>query len=224
MVLVPDEVRRAVELQRASHALLRWMVDAAPAWGATVTHDERALPVAIAAWLERDGAWLGTVVAEADRPAIANLLASYLETTYAYDPAPGERLYSPSNHCFCELCSWMIALPRLRPRGLARADKLQARALRAATVHALARALGCPRSDAEVEAMLDEPALREDLALVAYAHDLARRIAGHPTTAASLALWRGFAWTAAGSPRKGFQLDADAILASEQRLIARLRD
>ena len=40
---------------------------------------------------------------------------------------------------------------------------------------------------------------------------------------ASLALWRGFAWTSEGSPREGFQLDAEAILASEQRLIARLR-
>ena len=31
---------------------------------------------------------------------------------------------------------------------------------------------------------------------------------------ASLALWRGFAWTSEGSPREGFQLDAEAILAS----------
>lgn len=219
-VLDPVEVSRAVALQRSSHALLRWLAEESPGWGNTVLHDERALPVALADWLEHDGDQTGVVVPAGDRLAIANLLASYLETTYEFDASPGERQLGA---CSCELCGFMIALPKLRPRPLARADKRQARALRAQTVRALARELGSAPSDAEIEAMLDDPALRDDLSLVAYAHDLARRIAGEPTSTASLALWRGFAWTPEGSPRKGFQLEAEAILAAEQRLIARLR-
>ncbi len=76
---------------------------------------------------------------------------------------------------------------------------------------------------AQIEAIVDEPALRDAIALVAYACDLLR-LEGLPTTAASLALWRGFAWTAEGSPRKRFVLTSQAIMAAEQALITRLRD
>ena len=35
---------------------------------------------------------------------------------------------------------------------------------------------------------------------------------------AVLVLWRGFAWTKEGSPKKGFKLTAEMIIDSEKRL------
>jgi hypothetical protein len=39
----------------------------------------------------------------------------------------------------------------------------------------------------------------------------------------TLALWRGFAWTREGSPKKGFELSATSILEAEATIATRLR-
>jgi len=78
-------------------------------------------------------------------------------------------------------------------------------------------------SDHEVDAIVDDPSMREVVSRVAYAHDLLRRMKGIAAGPAALALWRGFAWTETGSPKKGFRLSADAILESEKRLCDAVR-
>ena len=70
--------------------------------------------------------------------------------------------------------------------------------------------------------MLQDPDLREPLGLCAYAGDLLQRLEGRAVGAASLALWRTFAWTAQGSPKKDFVLTAEEIMASQELLTKRL--
>jgi hypothetical protein len=50
-----------------------------------------------------------------------------------------------------------------------------------------------------------------------------RQVIGGRARTVSLALWRGFAWHAEGSPRHGFELTATAILDGERALVAAVR-
>jgi hypothetical protein len=224
-MLSPQDVERAVALQRASFAIVTWMTERAALSTERALHTDVALATALRSWLTRHEQEIPPRLRPeaGDVAAIANLVASYLETTFAFDAAPRQRLYSPDAHCFCPMCSWMVALPKLRPRALTPADKRRAQALRIDAVRGLATGEGVDLGERLLEVLLEDPALRDAIALVAYARDLMRRIEGVPTTPATLALWRGFAWKPDGSPRKGFALTAEAILAAEQVLIARLR-
>jgi hypothetical protein len=51
--------------------------------------------------------------------------------------------------------------------------------------------------------------------MTAYAAALLRRLEGSTDGPEVLALWRRFAWTRSGSPRKDFVLTADAVLQAE---------
>ena len=74
------------------------------------------------------------------------------------------------------------------------------------------------------EAIVDDPAMRETVALVAYGHDLLKRMQGIAEGPAVLALWRGFAWTETGSPKNDFHLEADAIVDAEKELSKVVRE
>src|SRR4029079_17947710 len=81
---------------------------------------------------------------------------------------------------------------------------------------------GISGADELVDELLRDPELRERVGLCAYAADLLERIEGRAIGAASLALWRAFAWTRQGSPRKNFVLTADEIMAAQDVLALRL--
>jgi hypothetical protein len=74
-----------------------------------------------------------------------------------------------------------------------------------------------------VDALLADRNYSRDAALVTYGAQLLRRCEGYTTGPAVLALWRQFAWTPGGSPRRGFELRAEDILAAEGRLRGALR-
>ena len=221
-LLDPDIIARAVALQRNSYALLRWMADHATERVQTTLHSAATLPDSFRAWLMSSGSELPAElrVVPDDVAATANLLASYLETTFDFDPSPGQRRYSAAENCFCPMCSWIVDLPRLLPRTLTRTDKDTARSLQADALRSLAIQDGVDLVEDRIDALLDDRALRDPLALVAYGRDLLRRIDDQHTTPATLALWRRFAWTPEGSPRKGFVLTSEAILAAQEALRA----
>ncbi|MBK7400183.1 MAG: hypothetical protein IPJ34_29000 [Myxococcales bacterium] len=104
-----------------------------------------------------------------------------------------------------------------RTRGQATRRSSRAQALRA-----LAAELGAPFCDDDFAALKQDPALREPIAELAYARDLLARVRGATEGTATLALFRRFAWTRQGSPRKDFVLRADDLLEAEARLRARL--
>lgn len=220
------EVERAVALQVRGYALLRWLEGALDAGFVTpdaadryASAEERAR-----AWLDRH--WHN--LPDAARPprdeldAFARLFCSYLECTFDLDPAPEERRESEDAHCFCPICAWLARGPHLRPKKPRAADRRRAERLQRDAVAALAAEVGVALADEETAALVADPELREALGLVAYARDLLRRLEGLSVGPATLVLWRRFAWTARGAPRKGFRLTADAVLDAQQALIGRI--
>lgn len=210
-MLEATAIEHAVDLQRRSYRLLRWMTAAIDRGFIRfdAAHDFASLPAAARVWLDRHHNDLPRDARPEldDIPAFANLYATYLEGSFDLAEAPGKQLYSRDHHCYCFMCSWLVDAPRLRPKkpdahDKRRADKLQERAL---------AQLGVGPSP-----------LREEVALVTYAFDLLGRLQGHSEGAATLVLWRRFAWTPEGSPRKGFELTARAILDAEARLLGQL--
>lgn len=87
----------------------------------------------------------------------------------------------------------------------------------------LALSLDVRLDDEAIENIVNDPELRETISLFTYAEDLFDRLKGVASGPAVLALWRGFAWTKLGSPKKKFQLTADVILESASRLAEVLR-
>jgi hypothetical protein len=218
-MLKPEDVERAVDLQQRSYALLRWLADAVDRGTLTFTaaHQFASLPEAAHHWLDRNYETLPHAAQppRADLRAFANLFASYLETSFDLVEAPGQHKYSPDAHCFCPMCSWLVAAPRLRTKKLTRGDKDRARELQVDALRAIALDLGVDLSDHVVAELQSRPDIYEATAIVAYALEMQRRMNDAGVGPAGLALWRAFAWTREGSPKKGFSLRAQAILDAE---------
>ena len=220
-------MERAVDLQARGYRLLGWL-ERSMASGAIQphrTHEFATLDASARAFIEKSYPVLPEDVrpAKEDLRAFANLFATYLESTFDLDTQPGQRLYSPDAHCFCPHCSWMVQIPYFTPKKLTAADKLDARRMELRRLHAMAAEMGVSITEAQVDVIANEPSLRADRALVAYGKDLLDRLEGIAVGPASLALWRGFAWTPQGSPKKGFKLTATAILEAQDVLAQRIR-
>ncbi len=73
--------------------------------------------------------------------------------------------------------------------------------------------------------LLPDPSWRESLALGTYGEQLLRRVAGTDHSGvANLALWRRFAWTSTGAPKRGFVLRASMMVNAQSRVIEHLQD
>lgn len=116
----------------------------------------------------------------------------------------------------------MVNKPHLTPKKLRTADKKAAHLMKRDWIRTLAVQQKRTLSSDELNALLEDPAYREPIGLCTYASDLLDRMEGVAVGAASLALWRSFAWTAQGSPKHGFQLSADAILDARDSLLRKL--
>lgn len=220
------EIERAVALQETGYQLLRWLETAmdrgfiAP----ETAHRYASMEESARAWLNEH--YLN--LPPAARPprgeiaAFSRFFSTYLTSTFDLEDNPGQRLYSPDAHCFCPCCSWMVKVARLRPKKVSSRDRKQAESMKRKLVAQLGCALSPPATDARVTEVVGDPALREPIALCTYAADLLRRMQGEAVGAASLALWRAFAWTPQGSPKKGFVLSAEGIMAAQRLLLEML--
>jgi hypothetical protein len=219
----------AVAIQNRGYVLIRWVGDA-------VGRGFIAFPQAhhYATDAEAAAAWIAfhydNIPPKARPPAragealtrFASYFASYLTTSFELVREPGRRLQSACGcHCFC--CTYFAAAPHLRPRKLAPADKKLAARMKYKWLAQLALDHGLSVSESSLEAISEGQATSEAAALVAYGVDLLSRCSGVRSSAATLALWRQFAWEKAGSPKKDFVLTADAILAAEETLVRALR-
>ncbi|MBO6935999.1 MAG: hypothetical protein JJ863_13525 [Deltaproteobacteria bacterium] len=213
-------LRRAVGLQRKSYQLLRWLETALTEGFITpeateryADHDASAL-----AWLEEHYLNLplrGRPERE-DLPAFARFFTTYLRSTFDLEKDPGDGGFY----------GWMLyhqrefeRAPRrqhFRPRKLKRVDRERADVMRLESLRALAERNG--RDEATVTRLVARPELRPATSRLAYAEDLLRRVEGVAQGAATLDLWRAFAWTPEGSPVKGFQLRTEDLLAAQQVL------
>jgi hypothetical protein len=122
----------------------------------------------------------------------------------------------------CPICAHLEQAPHLRPKKLTPADKLRAHRMMRGLLRSRAALLERKLSEEDEEALLADADLAERAALVAYCEQLLRRIAGEPGEPAVLALWRKFAWTRNGSPKKDFTLDLASVLDAERAIVERL--
>lgn len=221
-----SQLARAVDLRQRSYELLLWLSSAVDRDFVRFETAHRYASVAEAAhaWLRRhyDDIPDRAKPAQGDLVDFSRLFATYLACSFDLVRDPGKRLYSPDAHCFCPCCSWLVDIPRLQPKKLTRADKRRARRLERDYLVAVAAERDRALPDEAADALVDDPALREPIALCAYGVQLLRRLEGHSAGPAVLALWRSFAWLPAGSPKKGYALTADAIVDAERTVRARV--
>lgn len=225
-MLIRDEVENAVRLQACGYQLLKWLEkalrdgfitpDAAGTYG---TSEDAAY-----SWLDKHYLNLpdNARPKRSDLRTFSNFFSTYLDCTFDLDARPGKRLYSPDAHCFCPICCWMVQKPHLRPKKVGASDKKVAERMKRTFLLRLAEARGISVTDEMLDDMLLDPNLRDSVGLCTYGADLLQRLKGRAVGAASLALWRTFAWTPQGSPKKGFVLTTDEIMISQDVLAERL--
>lgn len=223
------ELTGAVEIQRRSYRLLRWIGEAIPRG---FIRFERAHEYATEA--EAAEEWIAEHYAnlpEDCRPParrgrelrrFANCLSSYLLTSFDLLSNPGTRLDSACG-CYCSMCAYVSAAPHLRLRNPRAKDVRQAEQLKRLCMKQMADDAGITAGMDALGRLLADQGRSREAAVVTYGVHLLRRCEGLATGPALLALWRQFAWTPAGSPRRGFELRAEDILEAEGRLLEALR-
>jgi hypothetical protein len=221
-MLNQNDIRYAVDMQHRSYLLLKWMTKAVEEGFIEfeTAHDYSSLPEAAEAWILRHYLNIppGARVAREDLGKFCEFFSTYLKNSFDLTPNPGKQLYSPDAHCFCPMCSWLVNAPNLKTKKLAPSDKRRARKMKVTMIRDIAAEHDVTLAEEDVDAIVDDPSLREVVSLVSYGYDLLRRMKGIATGPAVLALWRGFAWTETGSPKRGFRLKADAIIHGESQL------
>jgi len=225
-MLIRDEVENAVRLQAFGYQLLKWLEKAlrdgfiTPDAAATYATSEEAAY----SWLDKHYLNLphNARPERSDLRAFSNFFSTYLDCTFDLDASPGKRLYSPDGHCFCPICSWMVQKPHVRPKKIGAGDKKVAERMKRTFLVRLAKARGISVTEKMLDDVLQDPNLREPIGLCTYAADLLQRLEGRAVGAASLALWRSFAWTSQGSPKKGFVLTTDEIMIAQDVLAGNL--
>jgi hypothetical protein len=225
-MLIRDKVENAVRLQGCGYQLLKWLEKALKdgfitpeAAGTYATSEDAAY-----SWLDKHYLNLPTSARpeRSELRAFSNFFSTYLDCTFDLDAEPGKILYSPDAHCFCPICSWMVQKPHLRPKKVTTGHKKVAERLKRTFLVRLAVARGISVTDELLNDMLQDRNLREPIGLCTYADDLLQRLKGTAVGAASLALWRTFAWTPQGSPKKNFVLTTDEIMIAQDLLVERL--
>lgn len=225
-MLAATDIELAVELHARSYRLLRWL-ETAMRRGLVSPHAAAAAASREQAAMEWIVSYLPCLPPDA-RPdpdhveAFCRLFSTWLDCSFDLAETPGTYLYSDGGHCFCPWCSVLLRRNHLTPRKVDRGAKKAALAMQRAFAANLAAGLGIAVGDTHLDALLEVAELREVLALCAYGKDLLDRMRGYAGGTATLALWRTFAWTRQGSPKKGFVLKASAILAAQDTLQARL--
>jgi hypothetical protein len=212
-------LEKALELQSMAYQLLRWLRERVDR--STVSfdsaHDRLSMPEAAHDWLKSNYSVIPVRCRpdRADLKAFANLVASFLATSFDLVQAPGTRKITGCG-CWCSWCSSMVSASHLRTKKLTRQDKKRAHALQAEALLQRALDRGWSLSPDDAEGIAGR--LPEEAAILAYADQLLRRMKGDFEGPAVLALWRRFAWSKTGAPKKNFRLKLEAIRRAESRI------
>lgn len=220
------EISRAVDMQKRSYRLLRWVASAVDSHRVSFDHAHGALGMeeAARAWFTRNYDCLPSDArpAREDVEQFANLFASYLGTSFDLVEDPGSRPKSQCG-CWCSYCTMMVAASHLKAKKVREGDKRGAAIEKTRYVGDLVRELGLPLEEAQICALAESKELREAVALATYGSWLLKRMRGLSCGPEVLALWRQFAWNATGAPKKDFDLSVDAITAAELRVAEEIR-
>lgn len=220
------ELGRALDLQAAGYALMAWLGDSMRRQPLhfDAVHDRLSPAESARAWVARNEGIIPerTRVAPQDRDAFGNVLASFLDVSLELRGEPQLRIDSTCG-CPCPWCATVVEVSRLRTKKPSARDKRRAAVLMSTALVRTARDAGIELDEDTRDRLLGEPDLRPAIAMTAWAQDLLRRVAGERSSTAALALWRTFAWTATGSPKPGFEITLDAVLAAEQEVLEAAR-
>jgi hypothetical protein len=227
MLLDREQLEIAVHMHAKSYALLKWVAQAVTSGTISfgTAHQYASLPIAAKDWIEKH--YLNfpeeSRVEFEDITTFANFFSTYLENSFDLVSNPGWIKFSPRAHCFCPMCSWMIEAPRLKTKLLTASDKKRATKMQCHSMIQLAIDTACQLDETKAQTIVDDEVFAESTASLAYGHDLVLRLDGVATGPAVLALWRRFAWTKMGSPKKQFRLQSELMLKAESRLIEFLK-
>lgn len=220
MLFDPEQLNFAIEMQAKSYALLKWVGQSVSSGVLSfrTAHEYSMLPHSAAEWIDEHYLNIPSVarVDRCDISVFANFFSTYLENSFELIASPGKVKYSPDAHCFCPMCSWMIDAPHLKTKTLTASDKKRATKMQCNAVMQLALDVGVKCDESSAEKLVAENV--ETTALLAYGHDLIKRLNATATGPAVLVLWRRFAWNTKGSPKPRFQLSAKMLLAAESQL------
>lgn len=229
-MLDPERLRTAVALQKRAYRFVKWFYIPVVRSGEmsariALTHSEAALP--LTAWLKEQSAGfpedcqpLGR--SDADIRSFANMLGSYFQASFDLVENPGQR---GAGGDYCDACgAHLVAASHLRTKKLSRHDKEKAQALKISCLRRLAQSVGGELSEQVAEGLAVSSELRESIAMLAYGEQLLLRMEGHGAGPTVLALWREFAWTETGAPKKDFNLDPDDILRSQEAVLRAIKE
>ena len=221
-MLDPVTLERAVQLQRKAYRLLRWFqghLDSA-VFPAHEAHAAMGSAMVARSWLESYVVRFPEDAAPepVELEELSSMFASYLTTSFDLVTDPLNRVASRTG-CMCDVCTYMARCSTLQPKRLTAGDKAHAKRLKTEVLKRLAaehdRDVAAPR----FPTLLKDPAIDERAALLAYANQLLLRLSGDPGDPSILALWRDFAWTRDGSPKRGYVLSSSDILSAERDLV-----
>jgi hypothetical protein len=222
-VIDRDDIGTCVDIARRCYRALLWVGRTLDKGGLPFdeVHDRLSAQESARRWVTRFQAQLPPDARPPDGEAnrFANYFATFLTTSFDLVADPGKRARSDCG-CPCRFCTYLVAAPHLQPRKLTKRNKADALRIERDAVEQLG--VECDAKQDAVEAVLADSAMREHTAVLAYGREMMRRCSGFTSGAAVLALWRRFAWTDQGSPKRDFALTADAIVAAEDELLAAL--
>lgn len=216
-----EEIINAVEIQKRSYRLLRWLSDAIDQGFVSLgrAHEFASIGDVTFDWISEHYENL-PVNSRPDpdqlRP-FSNYFGSYVTSSFDLVEKPGQRLVS-SCGCPCPFCSHLENLSHLRVKNLSKRDKKRAREKCEDRILQLAAEENLEITEDTAKAIVvEKPRL---VGYSAYGKSLLDRIRGTECRPWALALWRMIAWKPEGSPIAGFVLKAEDIFESENELVA----
>jgi hypothetical protein len=222
-----EQLSRAIEIQGRAFKLLQWLAKAIREGFVPLTkaHDVADAAHAAKAWIEGHYHNLpfDCRPEQSELEEFANFFGSYLDTSFDIVEAPAERYVSGCG-CYCPMCRRLANPQHLKAKSLTKVDKNRAAKLRVRRIEMLALEEGLPFNELLGHESLLDTEVRRCASLSAYGSALLERLRGHSDGPAVLALWRDFAWTAAGAPNRQFKLKAELIHQAEQKLTHIVRE
>lgn len=220
-----EEVEQAVDLQRKSYNLLRWLSGAMTKGIIRFDRAHDYLDEAQAAkdWIE--GHYLNLPPdcrPERDElEPFAQFFSTYLFNSFDLVQNPAKQTVSGCG-CYCPICVYLVDAPHLRVKKVHRRDKVRARKIKIYALQQLALERDTHLEPEQAEELIDSPDTALEASLIAYGQQLVARTRGFAVGPSVLALWREIAWEKTGAPKKDFQLEAEQILSAEESLAKRL--
>ena len=227
LMLPLKQLEHAIEIQGRAFKLLQWLAKAIREGFVPLTkaHDVADAAHAAKAWIEGHYHNLPFDCRheQSELEEFANFFGSYLDTSFDIVEAPAERYVSECG-CYCPMCRRLANPQHLKAKSLTKVDKNRAAKLRVRRIEMLALEEGLPFNELLVHESLQDAEFRHSASLAAYGSELLERLNGFSDGPAVLALWRDFAWTAAGAPNRQFKLKAELIHQAEQKLTHIVRE